>query len=124
MVLAGVAASALGASSAALATHSLNQQHVAQVDRQVPAGVELPVALDDDLRRALLELLQAGDRLGHLALAADDADQVVHHLLEVVVDRCRGSPGRRVAVERVTADLAAVSTSASLTVGRLARPNT
>ena len=42
----------------------------------MPAGVELPVALDGDLRGARPEVLEPVQGLGDLVGGADDADQV------------------------------------------------
>ena len=46
VVLAGVAAAALGALQRGPGHALADQQHVPQVEGEVPAGVELPVALD------------------------------------------------------------------------------
>ena len=62
-----------------------HQQHVRQVQGEVPAGVVLPVALDGQAGDPLLERLDPLERLLHLRRGADDADQVVHRLLQVVL---------------------------------------
>ena len=75
-------------SSAARATHSLTSEHVAQVEREVPAGVELPVALDAEVLGALLELVEPGRAPRSISVClADDADEVVHRLLQLLVER-------------------------------------
>src|SRR5665647_2009629 len=45
------------------------------------------MSLDADLCRADLQGLQRGDSLSDLALTPDDADQVVHRLLKLLVQR-------------------------------------
>src|SRR5262249_58838618 len=69
-----------------------------------PAGIELAVADDADLSGPLAE---PGERLQgplHLLLPSDDPDQVLHHLLQVLlhlvralaagaVERLQGGPG-------------------------------
>jgi hypothetical protein len=56
-------------------------EHVAQVQCEVPARVELAVPLDRGVLRADAQALQLLQRLTDLALAADDAHQVAHDLL-------------------------------------------
>ena len=53
----------------------------------MPARVEPPAALDAEVLGALLELVDLGEGLGHLRLLADDADEVVHRLLQLLVER-------------------------------------
>ena len=53
-----------------------------QIERRVPAGVELPVAGDAGAIGALLQRLEPRERAPHLRLAADDADEVLHQFLE------------------------------------------
>ena len=102
MVVAGVAAAALGALQRGLGHALADQQHVAQVDGQMPAGVELPVALHVHMLEALPQLAQLDQCLGDLVGVADDADQRVHRVLQVEVQRVRvlGFVAVRRAVER------------------------
>ena len=83
MVVAGVAAPALGALQRRLGDAFADQQHVAQVEGQVPAGVVLPVALDVDVLEPLAKLVEPTEGLGDFVRLADDADQVVHRLLQL-----------------------------------------
>src|SRR5215475_12985250 len=48
----------------------------------MPAGVVLAIAADADPLRALLESLKSRERAFHVALIANNPDQVLHHLLE------------------------------------------
>ena len=92
VVVPGVAAPALLALQRGLGHAFADGEHVAQVQGQVPARVELPVPLDGDAGGALLELLQPAQCLFHLLAATDDADQVVHRLLQLLVQRVRVLP--------------------------------
>ena len=51
----------------------------------MPAGVVGPIAVHAHARGALAQLGQVLQGQRHLALAADDADHVLHHLLQVVL---------------------------------------
>ena len=70
-------------------------QQVAEVDRGVPAVVVFAVAADPGAPRARPQALEPVERLAHLRLAAHDADQVLHHVLQVVLDRVRVLAGWR-----------------------------
>src|SRR5262245_57182044 len=87
VVVAGVTAARLLALEGGLRDALGDQQHVAQVDRQVPARVVLPVPAHREVLGPLLELLDLAQRLLQLRTGADDADQVVHRLLELLLDR-------------------------------------
>src|SRR5262249_8364936 len=78
-------------------------QKVPQIERRVPAGVVLAIALDADRLGALLETLDGLERAHHLLLAAHDADQVLHHVLQVVLDleRPLGVPAALEGRERI-----------------------
>ena len=97
-VVAGVPAAALLAPSAARATHSQTSSMLRQVDRQVPARVVLAVPLDATLRARPCSSAISLQRLLHLALGADDADQVVASSPAGRAAPCTGS--RRPRVER------------------------
>ncbi len=89
VVVAGVAAAALGARQRGLGDAFADQQHVAQVDRQVPAGVVLTVSLHLHVLESLAKLVQPAQRLGDFVRVADDAHQVVHRLLQFQVQGVR-----------------------------------
>ena len=99
-VVAGVTAAALLALQRRLRHAQRDEQHVPQVQRQVPAGVELAVPLDahrPGARRDVGELLE---RHLHLVGLADDADELVHRLLQLQVHDERVLPAVRGAGER------------------------
>ena len=68
-----------------------NRQQVVQVHRRVPAGVVLAIADDLHFRGTGLELFQSFERALHLVFLAHDADQVLHHVLQVVLHLERAS---------------------------------
>ncbi len=92
MVVAGVAAAALGAQQRRLGHTFADQQHIAQVDGQVPARIELPVPLHGHVVVAVAQFGELLDGLLQLVFLADDADQIVHGLLQVHVQRVRVLP--------------------------------
>src|SRR6476469_5191646 len=53
----------------------------------MPARIERPSAFDAELLRTRLELFQLRERLSHLLFLANDADEIVHRLLEFLVQR-------------------------------------
>src|SRR5207344_2973519 len=87
VVVAGMAAAALPPQQCRLGYAFADEQHVAQIKRQVPARIEPPGSLDAQLLRASLELVQLGERLAHLLVLTDDADEIVHRLLEFLMQR-------------------------------------
>ncbi len=89
MVVAGVAAAALLALERRQRAALRHRQQRAQVERGVPARVVGAAAIRPRLRRALLEDLELLQRLLQLALGADDADQVLHDVLQLGLDRVR-----------------------------------
>ena len=89
VVVAGVTAPALGALQRGLGDALTDQHHVAQVDRQVPARVERPASVDADTLVPLTQLGQLVQRLGDFFFLADDADQAVHRVLQVELQRVR-----------------------------------
>ena len=89
-VVAGVAAAALLALDRRARDRLGDGEHVVQVERQVPAGVVLAVAL----RRSRVPAAPGARRARPAparssASVADDADQVLHAVLEVGVDGVR-----------------------------------
>jgi hypothetical protein len=59
------------------------------IEGRVPARVVLPVAENPDLGRPRLELLNALERFPHVRVVADDADVVLHEVLQGVLDLVR-----------------------------------
>ena len=66
-----------------------NGQQILQVERGVPAGVELTMSDNASAIRALPQLLQVLQRSLHFAFVAHDADLVLHHLLQVFLHSVR-----------------------------------
>ena len=89
IVVAGVPAAALLALDRAERHRLGHGQHRVQVERQVPARVELAAAAHADAPEALLEHGDLLQRLPQLALGADDADERLHALLQIGVDGVR-----------------------------------
>src|SRR5439155_24617750 len=52
----------------------------------MPPGIVLAAARDADPARAFSQLVQPSERSAHLALIANDADESLHHILEVVLN--------------------------------------
>ena len=67
-------------------------EHRLEVEREVPSGVELAVPLDGEVFRPLVVLVELDARLVELGLGPDDADECLHRLLELVVERVRVLP--------------------------------
>ena len=86
VVLPGVPAPGLLAVERALRHGDGRGDHGGQVGGQVPARVVGPPALHLHLGRVLLELLELDERLFELGAGADDADQRLHRLLQLLVD--------------------------------------
>ena len=87
VVLAGVAAPALPALDRAQRRAVSDREHRLQVEREVPAGVELMVPSTEQRRGPLVELGELLVRLDEFALGADDADEVLHRVLQGLVHR-------------------------------------
>src|SRR5262245_7446390 len=64
-------------------------QHVVQVNGQMPTGVEPAVAGHRKPGRTLLKRLDLLERALELLGRSNDPDQVVHHLLQVLMHRVR-----------------------------------
>src|SRR5437867_2294288 len=76
-----------------------------EVDRRVPAGVIGATPIDADPLRPRLEGLELPEGLRELALGTDQADQVLHRLLEVGLDRVRIlAAGARKRLDQLTRD--------------------
>src|SRR5579885_1319862 len=58
-----------------------NRQQVPEIERGVPAGVVFAIAIDADLLAPRFQFANSFERLLHLLFGADDADQVLHHVL-------------------------------------------
>src|SRR5207249_1439862 len=80
-----------------------NGEQAGEIHCRVPAGIETTKADDTDGARTLPQLLKAIERTLHLVLAANDADEVLHHLLQVLLDLIRTfvASAADVAVERL-----------------------
>src|SRR5215217_7054392 len=86
IVLAEMTAAAFLAFDGGACDRLRHGQQVAKVLSGVPAGVVFTMADDAGAGGAAVQLLQPDERLLHLALVADDADQVLHHRLQVLLD--------------------------------------
>src|SRR5437763_9223109 len=64
-------------------------EQVVQVDGRMPAGVVFAMATDAGTRGAELKFLNALKRLKHFFLLANDTHQVLHHVLESMLNRIR-----------------------------------
>ena len=60
-----------------------------QIDRGVPAGIVFPVAVDGDILGPFPKLMQSVEGAQHLVLAPDNANQVLHHFLQVMLNLVR-----------------------------------
>ena len=95
-----------------------NGEQMFQVDRRVPAGVVFAMAVNGDLSCAFLKFAQPVQSLHHFVLAPHDADELLHHLLQIMLHLVRAL--RRVAPvvaprsNGSSASRAAASTCASL----------
>ena len=89
IVVARVPAAALGALQRGLGNALRDAEHVVQVDREVPTGVVLAVPLNGEPARALAQLADCLEGPLHLLRVPDDADELVHRLLQLVLDRVR-----------------------------------
>ncbi len=75
-----------------------------QVERGMPAGIVLAMAVNGGLVGALPELSEVLQRLLHFAFVADDADERLHHFLQLTLDlvgTLRTGAGGRAALERL-----------------------
>ncbi len=66
-----------------------HHQQIAQIECGMPAVVVHAVAVDADVLGAALVFRDLRERLDHLILAARDTDQVLHHILQLVLDLIR-----------------------------------
>ena len=89
VVLAEVGSSALAPVERAAGDRFGDHEQVVEVEGGVPAGVVLAVALGGGLLGAGLEFGEPVKGRGHIRLVADDADLVLHHVLQVVLDVVR-----------------------------------
>src|SRR5215469_5483971 len=76
-----------------------HDDHVLNVDRRVPAVVVLTVAANTGALSARAQLIDILKRPLHFALDADNADEILHRLLQVVLHQV-GIFGGRAALER------------------------
>ena len=75
--------------SAALATHSLTSSMLRMSIARCQPGLKTRPPSTVDVVQPRLELVELGQRLLDLVFLADDADQVVHRLLQLGVQRVR-----------------------------------
>src|SRR5688500_15087889 len=75
------------------------REQVVQVERRVPAGVVFAIALHADVGRIGAQRAHAIQGLHHFRFLPDDTDQLLHHLLQRVLDGVRSLP-RASAIER------------------------
>src|SRR5206468_829857 len=64
-------------------------EQAGEIQRRVPAGIEPTMAGDSHGARTLPQFLKTIERALHLVLASHDADEVLHHLLQVLLDLIR-----------------------------------
>src|SRR5262249_11844335 len=89
VVLPRVAASALLALERRQRDRLRDREHRVEIEREVPAGVELAVALDVAALLAIPKVPAPDERRLELALRADDAYVGLHALLKLMVERVR-----------------------------------
>src|SRR5579862_7108652 len=85
-VLAEVAAAGFTPIKGAAGDGLGDAHEVGEIKASMPARVILAVAVDADLGRAGLEARETVEGRGHVLLVADDADLVLHHVLEIVLN--------------------------------------
>ena len=66
-----------------------NEQHVFEVAREVPAGIEHTRAVSSNAREAGLEFVEFGESFFQIFRVAENADEVLHRFLKVVMNRVR-----------------------------------
>src|SRR2546430_417371 len=64
-------------------------EQVVQVDGRMPAGVVFAMATDAGTRGTELKFLNALKRLKHFFFLANDTHQILHHVLESMLNRIR-----------------------------------
>ena len=97
-----------------------DDQQVAEILRRVPAAVVLAMAGHAGPRRALASARRARSSASqHLVLLADDADEVLHHALQILLDLER-ILARRAAVERRQRPLAWLASTCRSSIARRA----
>ena len=83
-----------------------NRQQVAQIERGMPAGIVFAIAVAPRRWLPFFKLREAYQRALHLFFAAHDADQILHHVLQLVLHFIRGDAAGAVErCERLTGDL-------------------
>ena len=63
-----------------------DNQEIAEIQRRVPARIVFTVPGHSRLCRSLCQLVQSDQRLLHLPLVADDPDQFLHEVLQILLD--------------------------------------
>ena len=80
-----------------------NREQIFQIQRRVPAGVVFAVAINRDLPGAFPEFSHPVERPDHFVLAPHDADEALHHFLQLVLHLIRpfgAAAGARAAIKR------------------------
>src|SRR3954468_13847618 len=63
-----------------------HRQEILEIERRVPSRIVLAISGDGNLGRPLSETPQRVECALHLLFAADDADELLHHRLQIVLD--------------------------------------
>src|SRR5207302_1869205 len=89
VILAGVAAAALGTHERAPSDRFAYSDEVLEVEREVPTGVVDAGPGDPYARGPRAQSLDAHERFLELALRADDPDELLHRVLKIGLDLVR-----------------------------------
>ena len=60
-----------------------NCEQMFQINRRVPAGIVFTMAMDSDILRAIPKFAQSVERANHFLFAPYDADEALHHFLQI-----------------------------------------
>ena len=82
-----------------------NREQIVQIERGVPAGIVFAIAADAHFAGALFQLRDPFQRALQLILAADDAHQILHQVLQIVLHLIRAFPLPLEGLERLAAPL-------------------
>ena len=89
MVVPEMAAAALATLDRRARDRLRHGEQVVEIEGGVPAGVVLAMSADADAARERAQPRQTFERPLHLRLGAHDADQVLHHVLQLVLNPVR-----------------------------------
>src|SRR5947209_10055096 len=62
------------------------EQEVWEIERGMPAGVVFAMAADAHPARSVAQRLESRERALHFRFVSDDADEVLHHFLQRILD--------------------------------------